>query len=86
MALFLTRGSKKPRGKAEATHTFYVLREHCRDEETGARRQRHVAYIGTNPEVSQAKAERICREKGITMDQLRQVRRLRIVEVGTPVQ
>jgi hypothetical protein len=86
MALFLTKGSKKPKGKADTTHTFYVLRENRWDREAKAQRQRHVAYIGVTPEITQAKAERICREKGITMDQLRRVRRLRIVEAGAPAQ
>lgn len=84
MALFLTRGSKKPKGKSTATHSFYVLRQHHRDRKTRTRRQRHIAYIGIKPEITREKAERICEEKGITMDQLQKVNRLRIVEAGTP--
>lgn len=84
MALFLTRGSKKPKGKSTATHSFYVLRQHHRDRKTRTRRQRHIAYIGMKPEISAEKAERICKEKGITMDQLRGVKRLTILEAGSP--
>lgn len=84
MALFLTRGTKKPKGKANATHRFYVLRESRWDRETKDSQQRHVAYIGVKPEITQEKAERICEEKGITMDQLRGVKRLTILEAGRP--
>lgn len=84
MALFLTRGSKKPKGKTKATHTFYVLRENRWDHKAKSSRQRHVAYIGTKPEITAEKAERICEEKGITMDQLQRVNRLTIIGAGTP--
>lgn len=78
MGLFLTRGSKKPKGKDDATHFFYVLRENRWNSDTKSRQQRHIAYIGVHPEITQEKAERICREKGITMDELRKVNRLQI--------
>ena len=84
MALFLARGTKKPKGKTNPTHKFYALRENRWDRKSKRSRQRHVAYIGTKPEITQEKAERICEEKGITMDQLQKVNRLRIVEAGAP--
>lgn len=82
MSLFLTRGSKKPKGKTTPTHRFYVLRENRWDTEAKTQRQRHVAYIGVEPTITEEKAKRICDEKGITMDQLRNVRRLRIVDAA----
>ena len=84
MSLFLTRGSKKPKGKTTPTHRFYVLRENQWDTEAKTQRQRHVAYIGVEPIITKEKAKRICAEKGITMDQLRNVRRLRIVDAAAP--
>jgi hypothetical protein len=78
MSLFITKGTKKP--KEGTTYEFYDLRENYWDKEAKAQRQRHIAYIGVKPVITLEKAKRICETKGVTMEKLRTVRGLIIVD------
>lgn len=66
-------------------YPFYALRENYWDSQAKATRQRHIIYVGTKPEITESRArelaQRISEKTGrrITVEDLRKVRRLRIV-------
>jgi len=75
MSLFLAKNQKG----------YYVLREQFWErgkDGPGAMRQRYVAYVGKEPVLTLEKARRICREKGLKLEDLKRVRGLTIVDDG----
>lgn len=63
---------------------YYVLRENYWDFKQKRQRTRYVAYVGRTKTLSLAKARKLARKIGITLDELRRVRGLRIVEDTPP--
>ncbi len=72
MSIFLAKSGRKSK--------YYVLKANVWDKEARAQRQKYLAYIGTKPQISLEKAKQIAHKLGISLDDLRTVRRLRIVE------
>ena len=62
-------GKRYPRG---------VLKKSVWDKERKRQQQKYVAYIGTERKITWEKACEICREKGIELEELQSVKRLRI--------
>lgn len=75
--MYLVRTSK-PRADGKPWH-YYILRDTIWDKRL--KRQRHIyrAYIGHYPVISESKARTICRKLGITLDDLKRVRGLKII-------
>ena len=64
---------------------YYELRANFWEKERGAVRQVYAGYLGSKPVISEAKAERLARQisqrlgREITVDDLRKVKRLKII-------
>lgn len=78
MTLFLTRSRRQT--KDGKRYPFWVLRENSWDSNTKSVRQQYVAYVGIRPELTLSKARRICEEKGLSLEDLRAVKGLTIIE------
>jgi hypothetical protein len=61
-------------------YKFYVLRETYWDSREKRQKQRYLAYIGPYPVISRERAKKIAKKLGINLEQLRRVRRLRILD------
>lgn len=72
MSIFIAKGGRG--GK------FYVLKQTLWDPKTKAQRQHYVCYLGAKKVIPLAKAQAICKKLGITLDELRKVRGLKIKE------
>jgi hypothetical protein len=59
---------------------YYFLRDTIWDSKKKKRRNVYLAYIGTKPILTEKKARAIAKKLGITLDDLRAVRGLRITE------
>lgn len=75
--MFLGQSFQKVGGKKYA---YWVLKETVWDKELKRNVQKYLAYIGRRPVLTLAKAQAICQKLGITLDELRRVRRLKIIE------
>ncbi len=71
MSIFLAKSGRKSK--------YYVLKANVWDKKARAQRQKYLAYIGTKPQISLAKAKQIAHKLGVPLEELRQVRRLQIV-------
>jgi hypothetical protein len=77
MSIFVTKGHRrKPDG---SRYEYYVLRESVWDRKAKAVKQRYLAYVGVTPRLTQSKARAIAKKLGLSLDELRAVRRLKIV-------
>lgn len=72
MSIFIAKGGRG--GK------YYVLKETTWDKKTKAQRQHYLCYLGAKKVLPLAKAKAICKKLGITLDELRKVRGLKIIE------
>jgi hypothetical protein len=73
MNLFLSKNQKG----------YYVLKKSMWEpgkDGPGATRQRYIAYVGKEPQLTRKKALKICAEKGLKLEDLKRVRGLTIVE------
>lgn len=70
MSIFIAKGGRG--GK------YYVLKQTVWDKKTKAQRQHYVAYLGASKTITLAKARAIAKKLGISLDDLRKVRGLRI--------
>lgn len=75
--MFLGQSFQKVGGKKYA---YWVLKETVWDKELKRNVQKYLAYIGRRPVLTLEKAQAICQKLGITLDELRRVRRLKIIE------
>lgn len=78
MGLFIAKTRKQLKDGRQ--YPFYVLRLNFWDAKAKAVRQKHVAYIGTKPELTLEKAKRIAKEKKIALEALKSVKGLSIIE------
>jgi hypothetical protein len=58
---------------------YYVLRENYWDAKQKRQRQRYLAYIGVKPVLTAAKARALAKKIGCSLEELKAVKRLKIV-------
>ena len=75
--MFLAKSWKTVNGKR---YPQWALKKTVWDKAEKRQRQIYIAYIGTQKTIPLEKARRICADKDITMEELRQVKRLNIEE------
>jgi hypothetical protein len=63
---------------------YYLLRRTEWDKRQKRQIARYLAYIGPRPLITLEKAQKIAQRLGITLNDLRKVRRLGIIEPHTP--
>jgi len=80
-AMFLAKSWKTVNGKR---YPKWDLKKSVWDKDEKRQKQEYVAYIGTSQTISFEKACEICSAKGLTMDALRSVNRLKIEEPSKP--
>lgn len=78
MSIFVATGRYKKRDGSY--YVYYVLREGYWDKRERRIKQRYVGYIGTRPVLSLSNARKLAQKAGITLDELRRVRGLTIVD------
>jgi len=78
MSLFLAKSRRQM--KNGTIYEFYVLRKNHWDAERKATRQEYIAYVGKEKRITKEKAMKIEREKGISLDELKTVEGLEIIE------
>lgn len=76
--MFLAKGRRKR--KDGSYYCYYVLREAYWDKGERRQKQRHLAYVGTKRTISLDRARKLAKKLGITVEDLRRVRRLKIEE------
>lgn len=62
--------------------TYYYLRDTVWDKKLKRQKNIYLAYLGTKRVITQAKARAICKKLGITLEELKKVKRLKIVKVS----
>jgi len=67
------------RTKSGDVRVYYVLRTSYWDKALKRQRHKYLAYIGTKPVLTLAQARQLARRLGCTVDELRRVKRLRII-------
>jgi len=77
MSVFIARSRKQP--ASGPSYEFLELRETYYDKRIKGVRQRYIGYLGRRAELPISKAERICRRRGLCMEQLRRVKGLKLV-------
>jgi hypothetical protein len=75
--MFLAKNVRKSEGGAQ--RAYYVLRDSYWDKKLKRQRHRYLAYIGVKPVLTLAKARELAKKIGCSVDDLRRVRRLKIV-------
>lgn len=58
---------------------YYILRENYWDFKQKRQRTRYLAYVGPKPVLPLEKARKLAKKLGVSLDELRRVRRLKIV-------
>jgi hypothetical protein len=82
LVMFLAKTWKTVNGKR---YEAWVLKRGVWDKEQKRHKQVYLAYIGKSRQISIQKARQICEKLGITLQELRKVKRLTLVEEGQPV-
>jgi len=77
--MYLAKSFRR-RATKKTPWTYYFLRETRWDPKTKKRRNIYLAYIGPHPVISEKKAKRIAKKVGCTIDDLRRIRGLRILD------
>lgn len=62
--------------------TYYVLRDSYWDKKLKRQRHRYIAYLGPKPVLTLAKARALARKLDCSLEDLKRVKRLKIVESG----
>lgn len=75
--MFLAKNMRK--SKTGAKRAYYVLRDSYWDRQLKRQRHRYLAYLGVKPQLSEAKARQLASKLGVALDDLRKVRRLKII-------
>lgn len=75
--MFLAKVWKTVNGKR---YPGWVLKKSVWDKEAKRQKQIYVGYIGPEKRITWEKAQELCREKGVSFEELRRVKRLEIVE------
>jgi len=77
-AMYLIQGRRKrPDG---SYYTFWVLRETVWDKSQKRPVQKYLGYVGRYPVISEKKAKQIAKKIGCSIDDLRRVKGLKIIE------
>lgn len=58
----------------------WVLKKSVWDKDEKRQKQVYVGYIGANKQITLGKAKQLCRDKGLTLEELRQVKGLEVAE------
>lgn len=75
--MFLGQSFQKVGGKKYA---YWVLKETVWDKSLKRNVHRYLAYIGRRPVLTLEKARKIAEKLGVSLDDLRRVRRLKIID------
>lgn len=62
---------------------YYILRENYWDAKQKRQRTRYMAYLGRKPVLPLDKARTLAKKIGVSLDDLRKVRRLKILDEKT---
>jgi hypothetical protein len=81
LVMFLAKTWKTVNGKR---YEAWVLKKGMWDKERKRHKQVYLAYIGKSRRISIQKARQICEKLGITLQELRKVKRLTLVEESQP--
>ena len=76
--MFLAKTWKTIRGKR---YVSWSLKKGIWDKERKRYKQIYLAYVGKSKKITLEKAQEICTKLGIPLDEMRKVKRLRIVEL-----
>jgi glycerol-3-phosphate dehydrogenase len=79
MIVYLAKSFRK-RVTKKTPWVYYFLRDTRWDPKTKKRRNIYLAYVGVRPVLSEKKARQIARKLGVSLDDLRRVRGLKILE------
>jgi hypothetical protein len=79
--LYIAKSFRK-RVTKKTPWTYFFLRETIWDPKKKRRRNVYLAYIGTRPILTEKKARAIAQKIGVTLEDLKAVRGLRIVSDG----
>lgn len=74
--MFLAKNVRKSKTGKRA---YYVLRDSYWDRKLKRQRHRYLAYLGVKPQLTEAKARQLAAKLGVALDDLRKVRRLKII-------
>jgi hypothetical protein len=77
MSIFLSKAVRKHSGKA---YSYWILKRNTWDPKRKAVRQEYLISVGKNPVLTLAKAKALAKRIGVTLDDLRKVRRLKIAD------
>jgi len=77
LSMFLAKTWSKRNGKK---YEAWVLKSAIWDKETKRMKQKYLAYIGKTKSISLDKALQICEKLNISLDELKRVKRLRVLE------
>jgi hypothetical protein len=77
--LYIAKSFRK-RVTKKTPWTYFFLRETIWDPKKKRRRNVYLAYIGTRPILTEKKARAIAKKLGVTLEDLKAVRGLRIVD------
>jgi len=77
--LYLAKSFRK-RVTKKTPWVYYFLRDTRWDPKTKKRRNIYLAYVGVRPVLTKKKARAIAKKLGVTLDDLKAVRGLRIIE------
>jgi hypothetical protein len=78
MSLYIAKSFRK-RVTKKTPWVYYFLRDTRWDPKTKKRRNIYLAYVGVRPVLTLKKARQIARKLGVTLEDLKRVRGLRIV-------
>ncbi len=66
------------RRKDGSRYSYWLLRETYWDPKEKRQRHRYLGYVGPKPVLTLERARELARKLGVTLEELRRVRRLRI--------
>jgi hypothetical protein len=81
MSLYIAKSFRK-RVTKKTPWVYYFLRDTRWDPETKKRRNIYLAYVGVRPVLTLKKARAIAKKLGVSLEDLKAVRGLRIVSDG----
>jgi len=72
--------AKQANRSGERTYTYWVLKRTVWDKTLKRTRQQYICSIGRKRTITREQAQHISQEKGVPMEELERVKRLRIIE------
>jgi hypothetical protein len=82
MTIFVSKAGRSYQTKAGAkkTYRYYVLKANVWDSKVHAQRQKFLISLGAKPQLPISKAKELCKQWGISLEKLKSVKRLKIVD------